>query len=150
MATFRVGKNAKVTIGSTTVVGMGTWKLDGVSTDQIETTAFQDNWKTYVYGCKDGGTITFSGFYDPSDTTHVYLIKANNENTALTTLRFYIDNTSWFEANQTIGYLDTTNTSLMDTKVSSITITGLSIGQEKGGVASIDFTAKISGNMVLR
>jgi hypothetical protein len=147
---FKVGKNAKVCFGSTAIVGMGTWKLDGVSTDQIETTSFQDNWKTYVYGCKDGGTITFSGFYDPADTTQVLMIKANNENYALTSLRFYIDNTSYFEACQTSGYLDTTNTSLMDTKLSSITITGLSIGQEKGGVASIDFTAKISGNMVLR
>lgn len=146
----KVGRNAKVTIGTDTVVGMGTWSMPGVSTEEFDVSDFQDTWKTYLYGMKDGGTISFSGWHDPADTTgQNVLFAANAKNSALDSLRFYVDDTSYFVPNQTTDYLGPgDNSTGMDTPgVCSVNITGLSIDYDKSGVGRIAFTARINGCM---
>jgi hypothetical protein len=59
MATYKSGKDCKVTLGANTVVGMGTWAISGITADQMDASAFNDNWKTFEFGMKDGGTVTF-------------------------------------------------------------------------------------------
>jgi len=92
------GKDCKVSLGATQVLGMGTWDLNGITSEQFDNSEFGDNWKTFLFGMKDGGQVTFSGLYKPSDETGQQpLMDANLENTDITTLRLYVDNTSYFE-----------------------------------------------------
>jgi hypothetical protein len=145
-----VGKDGKVALGADTVVGMGTWSIDGITTDEFECSAFGDNWKSYSYGMKDGGTISFNGHYDPTDTTgQEALLQANLYNSSLTNIRLYVDNTSYFEPCQSTGYFSPNLTTGADTLLSNVRITAFNIGLDKSGLGTISFTGKVSGLMVL-
>ena len=63
------GKDGKVTLGANSVVGIGTWSLDGIQVEEFDASAFGDTWKKFEYGMKDGGSISFNGHYEPTDTT---------------------------------------------------------------------------------
>ena len=133
----RLGRNCKVCVSGDLVAGMGTWSMDGISVDQIDITAFGDVYKTFVGGMVDGGTITFDGWYDPADTSGQEILRGWNENaTEATTLRLYVDNTSFF--------IPTTTNPL-----SHVTITSYTISVEKTDVIRSKFTAKVSGKMQL-
>ena len=147
---LRPGKACKVVLGSSKVVAMGTWSIDGITADEMESSAFDQNWKTYEFGMKDGGTISFNGFFDPDDTTgQQALMNANLENTNLTTIKLYVDSTSYFEPCQTTGYFSPTTTQNADTSASHVNVTSFNIGADKSGICTIDFTCKVSGVMVL-
>lgn len=145
-----VGKDGKVTLGANTIVGMGTWSLDGIQTDEFDSSAFGDTWKKFEYGMKDGGSVSFNGHYDPTDTTGQQAVQqANLYNSALTDLRLYVDNTSYFEPCQTTGYFSPNLTTGAPTKLSNCRVTSFNIGLDKSGLGTINFTAKVSGVMVL-
>lgn len=145
-----VGKDGKVTLGANVIVGMGTWSIDGIQTDEFDASAFGDTWKSFAYGMKDGGSVSFNGHYDPTDTTgQQALQQANLYNSALTNLRLYIDNTSYFEPCQTTGYFSPTLTTGAPTKTSNVRITTFQVGLDKAGLGTTSFTAKVSGVMVL-
>ena len=147
----KVGKDGKVAIGTATVAEIGKWSIDGISTDEFDASAFGDTWKEYEYGMKDGGSISFDGHYDPADTTGQNALQlANLYNSALTDLRLYIDNTSYFAPCQTTGYFSPTITTGAPTQLSNVKITSFSIGADKSGLATISFTGKVSGCMVLK
>ena len=147
---LKVGKDCAVKITAATVVGMGTWSLTGITADSIEATAFNDNWKSYEFGAKDGGTIAFSGFCDPADTTGQEVLQlANIANTDMTTLRLFCDDTSYYEPCQTTGYFSPANTTGIETVLSHVNITSYDISADKSGLLAISFTAKVSGVMVL-
>ena len=147
----KVGHLGKVTLGASTIVAMGTWSMSGITADQMESSAFGQNWKTYEFGMKDGGQITFNGFLDPADTTgQQALQKANIDNIDLTSMRLYIDNTSYYEPCQTTGYFAPGSLSTaQDTIASHVNITSYDISMDKAGLATISFTGKVSGLMVL-
>jgi hypothetical protein len=145
-----VGKDGKVTLGTNTVVGMGTWSLDGINVEEFDASSFGDTWKSYEYGMKDGGTISFNGHYVPTDTTgQQALQQANLYNSSITNLRLYINNTSYYEPCQTTGYFSPTLTTAAPTVLSNIKVTTFSVGMDKSGLGTINFTAKVSGLMVL-
>lgn len=146
-----VGKDGKVALGSDSVVGLGTWSLDGINAEEFDASAFGDTWKQFEYGMKDGGTVSFNGHYTPTDTTGQQTLQlANLYNSAVTNLRCYIDNTSYFEPCQSTGYFAPGAYSTgMPTKLSSVTITSFNIGLDKSGLGTISFTAKVSGVMVI-
>jgi hypothetical protein len=145
-----VGKDGKVTLGANTVVGMGTWAIDGVTVEEFDASAFGDTWKSFQYGMKDGGTVSFNGHYEPTDVTgQQMLMLANLYNSALTDLRLYIDNTSYFVPSQSTSYFAPGAYSTgMPGRVSSVTITTFNIGLDKSGLGTISFTGKVSGLMV--
>ena len=147
----RPGKDCVVKLGANTVVGMGTWSISGVTADKMETSEFGDNWKTYAFGMKDGGTISFSGLSDPDDTTGQEALKlANVENTDLTDIRFYVDDTSYYHPNSTTGYFSPASTTGNDTPASCYcNVDSYSESADKSGMLMIDFTATVSGVMVL-
>lgn len=145
------GKDGKVTLGENTVAGMGTWSYDGITTEEFDTSAFGTEWKTFLYGMKDGGTVTFNGHYDPTDVTgQQALQQANLYNSALTNLRLYVDNTSYYEPCQSTGYFSPTLTTGAPTVPSSVAITAYNVGLDKSGLGTTSFTAKVSGLMVLK
>jgi hypothetical protein len=131
------GRNSAVKLGTYTVVGQGNWNMEGVTIDQIDTSCFGTAWKSFEAGMSDGGQITFAGYYDMGDATgQTVLIAANQAGTHVTNLRFYVDNTSYYMADQT-------------TVSSFILITNYSIKADKADIARVDFTAKVSGKMSL-
>ena len=145
-----VGKDGKVTLGASTVAGMGTWSYDGVTVEEFDTSAFGDEWKTFLYGMKDGGTVTFNGHYDPTDVTgQQALQQANLYNSARTSLRLYVDDTSYYAPCSATGYFSPTLTTGAPTVLSSVTITSFNVGLDKSGLGTTSFTAKVSGLMVL-
>ena len=134
----KLGRYAKVTMGTDTVVGMGNWAMPGITTEQIETTSFGSIYKTFEAGFQDGGEITFAGNYDPADTIGQTALRTANENaTHVTNLRLYIDSTSYFAPDQST------------TPASYVLITNYNVTFDKADVGKTSFTAKISGKMSL-
>jgi len=139
----RIGKVAAVKVGPTSTTGTyvvsetGTYSLSGFSRDALESTAFGDDVKEYVFGQADGGEITFAGHYDPTDITGQNLIASYCSNGATLIcgqLRFYVDNTSYLTVD--------TNGTILITKCKAIAF-------DKAGIGTIDFTAKLSGAAML-
>jgi hypothetical protein len=92
------GRLAKVMYGSVVIAGIGEWSMSGYTPDVQEDTAFGDTVKKYMdAGIGDAGTVTFSGNYDPADTTGQVALNALQSQTAaqLTNLYFY-ESTSVF------------------------------------------------------
>jgi len=136
-ATSLEGKNCKVSLGSSKILGMGNWTMSGVTTDQIEDSEFEDEWKQFKLGLKDGGTATFNGQYDKTDSTGQDALRTANENdTELTDLRFYVDATSYWVPT-------TTN------PASYVKIISWDISADKNGLVQCSFTAKVSGKLEL-
>lgn len=147
----KVGYLCAVKLGTAKVQGMGTWSLEGITADQMETTEFGNNWKTYEFGQKDGGTLSFSGLADPADTTgQEALMYGNVQNTDITDLRLYVDSTSYWCPCQTTGYWSPTTTTGADTILSAVNVSSFSLKADKAGMLTIDFSAKISGCMVFK
>jgi len=135
---FKSGRYAKVTLGAATVVGMGTWEMPGISVDLLESTAFGDTAKQYLTGLLDYGDVTFSGLYDPGDTTgQQVLVSANINNSAQNNVRLYVDNTSYWTPNKTVASGGLT--------ASSMYVTSIAIGMDKSGLGTIKFTGKATG-----
>lgn len=135
---FKAGNKAKVTLGSDTVVGMGNWKFNGITVDQLESTAFGDTAKQFMTGLMDYGQLSFGGLYDPADTTgQNILMSAQLNNSKIANLRLYVDNTSYWVANVT-GDSD-----------AGAYITSCSIGMDKSGLGTIEFSLKCTGPWTL-
>ena len=135
---FLAGNNAKVTLGSDTVVGMGMWEMPGINVDLLESTAFGDTAKQYMTGLLDYGDVTFSGLYDPADSTgQDILISANINNSKINNVRLYVDNTSYWTPNVT------------EVSAAGLILNSVSISMDKSGLATIKFSGKATGPWVL-
>lgn len=147
---FKVGYLGKVSIGATKVLGMGKWEYTAPSAEEHDSTEFGDNWEKTLLGIKKGGSISFEGLLDPGDTTgQEVLALAAAENTQMTTMRFYVDNTSYYECCRTTGYFSPTNTTGKSTVLSYIQLNPPVIGTDKNGLATCRFSGKVSGLLVL-
>lgn len=145
-----VGKECKVTIGATSVLGMGTWAINGVTSDMLDNSEFGDEIKKYLVGMKDGGSVTFEGIFKPSDQTGQQILNAALwAGTNITTLRLYVDNTSYFEPCQTTGYLSPDQTTGESTELSYLNVQSLNVSQDKEAIGQVGFDLKLSGCMVL-
>jgi hypothetical protein len=135
---FKAGNNAKVTLDTATVVGMGNWKLNGISVDMLETTSFGDTAKQFMSGLIDYGTVEFGGLYDPADTTgQAVLVAAMLSNTKVTNIRLYVDATSYWTPNITA------------VSAAGMYVQSVPIGIDKSGLATISFSGKCTGPWLL-
>jgi hypothetical protein len=135
--TAAAGNNAKVCLGSTTVLGIGNWKMSGITVDLLETTAFGDAAKAFISGLIDYGTVTFGGIYDNSNAGgQSTLISAMLNNSKIPDLRLYISSVSYWVPNIT------------GVSASGVYITSVNIGQDKSGLGTIEFTGKYTGPVV--
>jgi hypothetical protein len=135
---FLAGNKGKVTLGSSTVVGIGSWKLNGITVDQLESTAFGDTAKQYMTGLLDYGTVEFAGLYDPADTTgQGILVSAMLNNSKIGNIRLYVDNTSYWTPNVT--------TASGGLAAAGMYLTAVPIGMDKSGLATISFSGKCTG-----
>jgi len=132
---IKEGKNCKVSLGANKVLGIGTWNMGGVATDQLDASQFGDQWKQFLLGQKDGGTITFAGLYDSADTTGQDALRdANANDTSITDIRFYVDATSYWIPS-------TTN------PLSFVKVTSFEISAAQNGLVQVSFSCKVSGRM---
>jgi hypothetical protein len=146
----KIGKDCAVKLGTGSVLGMGTWSLSGITSDSLESTEFGDQWKQFKFGIKDGGQVTFSGLFFAADTTGQDVLKnANLENTNITNLRLYIDNTSYLEPCQTTSWWTASDSTNNDTFPSHVNVTSYDISADKSGLMQTSFTCKVSGCMVM-
>lgn len=126
------GRDATVRIGTYVVAEQGNWKLT-LSAAEIDTTAFGSTWAKSEVGFKKW-SISFNGFYDKTDTTGQDILKSSYmAGSLITTLRLYVDNTSYWIP-------DVTTDSSCGGRV-----TTYDIGHDKGNVASVSFTVSGSG-----
>lgn len=133
------GMNAKVTLGSTTVLGIGSWSMSGLTVDLLETTSFGDTAKQFITGLMDYGEVTFGGIYDLSNAGgQSTLISAMMNNSKIPDLRLYINSVSSWVPNVT------------GLSAAGVLITSVTIGQDKSGLGTIEFTGKYTGPVVLQ
>jgi hypothetical protein len=143
------GKDGKVTIGATTVLGIGSWTYTPGAANELDDTEFGDTSEKILLGIRKRGTISFSGLAKKGDTTGQEVLKrAKINGTNLTNLRFYESDTSYYVANQTTGYFAPDSTTGNDTQPSYINITSFDIKSDKSGLGAITFSGTVSGDMV--
>jgi len=136
----RAGRNAKVMLGTSIVVGMGNWTMDGYNVDLIDVTAFGDTDKVFDLGFGDAGTLTFNGNFDPDDAEGQMLLESYGRNKdQITDLYLHIDSASFYMADITS---DVSNAYALITKSRSVVMDATNVGK-------VSFTAKLSGRWVL-
>jgi hypothetical protein len=145
-----IGYTGKVSLGATKVLGLGNWELSGITADEMDDSEFGDEFKKYEFGQKDGATVKFAGLHKPGDTTGQDVLKvANLNNTDITTLRLYIDNTSYYEPCRTTGYFSPSLTTGQATQISHVNVRSFNVSKDKSGLDKVDFDCRVSGVMVL-
>ena len=147
------GRNGLVTIVagassapvSHTIAELGNWAVSGINRNMIDYTAFGDTVMKFKPGMLDPGSITFSGFYDGTDSTgQVHLIQAMSSGTVIATakdstahrnFRLWANSDSDFDS---YGFWSCTGST------GKIYITSMDLGQDKNGLGTVSFTAKVS------
>ncbi len=132
--TILKGKTAQVKLFENIIAEQGQYSFSGFTRDNVESTAFGDDVKKFTFTLGDGGTISFSGNYDPSDSNGQNLINSycsNGSTFAVGDLRFYINNTSYITV--------ATGGQILVTKVKAINFT-------QSGLGTISFEGKVSSN----
>ena len=144
----KIGIDCKVAIGTATIVGLGTWSFSGGSYAELDDTDFGDDDNRILRGLRTGGTVTFTGSYKKDDTTgqdkirDAYWLKSD-----LTTLRFYVDDTSYYTPNSTTAAGGGLPAETMVSHIKILTEPNISV--DKAGLATIEFEGKIEGAMRL-
>jgi len=129
------GRYASVKRGTNLIAEQGNFSIT-MNRDEVDTTAFGDTWgKTDV--AMGRWSLTFNGFFDPSDSPQSGLMDAFNAGTLITNIRLYVDNTSFWEPSSG-GAGDGGR------------ITALTVGSDKGGVASLSCTISGSGEITFK
>jgi len=150
------GRLGKITIfptsGSTTqheIAEMGEWSISGISRNMIDFTAFGDVTMKHKGGMLDPGTLTFSGWFDASDSTGqqalITLLSsgtliASSSMTSPNRLRLWTNDDTSFPG---YGYFQ-----VPAGANSGVYITGMETGTNKDGLCSVSFTAKITGALM--
>jgi len=117
---------------------MGSWKLNGITVDQLESTAFGDTAKQYMTGLLDYGSVEFGGLYDPADTTgQGELVSAMLNNSKIANIRLYVDATSYWTPNVTVASGGLSAAGML--------VTAIPIGIDKSGLGTISVTGKCTG-----
>jgi len=148
MADSLVGKNCRVTISGNSVLGMGNWSIGGGAIAELDDTEFGDEYADMVVGLITGGAVSFAGLYKRDDTTGQTLVRAAFFfKSAITDLKFYVNNASYYTPNSTTnagGGLPA------GVPVSSIYITSEpQISADRSGLMQVSFTGKLVGAMRL-
>jgi hypothetical protein len=90
-------------------------------------------------GMMDYGTVSFSGLFDVSNalTGQSALISALANNSKIQNIRLYIDAVSYYAPNVTVA-----SGGLV---AAGMYVTSCTIGADKSGLATIEFTGKFTG-----
>lgn len=143
------GRSAKVTIGSDSILGMGTWEISGSKVEELDDSEFGDDWEQYLLGIIRGGTVSFSGLYKIDDTSGQDMLrKAFYYKSDITSLRFYVDDSSYYTPN--VLSTGVQGGLPANTPTSCINITSEpSITFDQAGLGKISFTGRVKGALRL-
>lgn len=132
-----VGKLAAVYYGAVKLLGLSTWALSGYTAQTLEDTEFGDTVQSFVFGgAGDPGTVSFSGNYDPANTTgQAAFATACKSEVGLSNLYFYETAAAWWAVAP--GGL------ILPTKCDALVMDRNSLGK-------IDFAGRISGAVMTR
>jgi hypothetical protein len=114
------------------IANMNTWSMSGFVQSTEEVTAFGSTIKTFIAASAgDPGKISFSGNYDPADTTgQAALASVCKAGTGLTDLYLYVNtSTLWRVAS---------GGTIIVTKADAVTL-------PRNNVGKIDFDGQVSG-----
>ena len=150
------GRNGKIVIyssaGSTApheVAEMGEWSISGANRNMIDFTAFGDVTAKYKPGMLDPGTLTFSGWYDASDSTgQQALITLLSSGTFVGSSSSGTPNRLQLWTNDDTSFDGYGYFMVPAGANCGVYITGMETGTNKDGLCSVSFTAKISGNLM--
>jgi len=135
MATMS-GRLASVKLATATVEGMGTWTIP-ITLDEIDATSFGSTWKKTDVGFS-GWTASFNGYYSTVDTTGQGALQtAAIAGNLITTIRFYVDSTSYWTP-------DVTTDSAAGCRITSLEITF-----DKADIGRISYTVAGTGPITL-
>jgi len=127
MGTPLLGRNASIRMAAVKILNMASWDLT-MATDELDASVFGTGWGSTMPGIQKW-TAAVAGFYDPNDSTGQKVIESAKRNaTKLTTIRFYVDGTSYYT-------VDLTNDS-----DAGAYITNYTVKQDKSGLAAVTFT----------
>lgn len=144
----KVGIDAKVTIGSDKLLGIGNWSITGGSYAELDDTEFGDDDATTLRGIRTGATVSFSGLYKKDDTSGQDAIRdAYWNKTDLTDLRFYVDDTSYYRPNHTTAAGGGLPAGVMVSHIKILSEPNITF--DKGDLGKIEFTGKCEGAMRL-
>lgn len=131
------GRLAKVMYGSVRLAGLSTWSMSGFTNPTLDDTEFGDTVQSFTFGgMADPGTVAFSGFHDPADTTgQVALAVAAAAGIPLSNLYFYETTTRYWAV--------AAGGQILPTKCDSITF-------DKNALATTSFEGKVSGAAMTR
>ena len=126
------GRLAKVMYGSVRLAGLSTWSMSGFTNPTLDDTEFGDTIQSFTFGgMADPGTVTFSGFHDPSDTNgQAAVAAAVVAGISLSNLYFYETTTKYWAV--------AAGGTILPTKCDSIMF-------EKNALATVSFEGKVSG-----
>jgi len=126
------GSGGKVMIGSVVVANIKEWSISGFVMGTLETTAFGTTIKTFIAdNTGDPGTISFSGNYDPADTTGQAAFETLVEAGAVHTNLYLYANTSTFWRSGTGG-------SIITTQAKAVTL-------PRQGLGTVTFAGQVTG-----
>lgn len=116
------GKNGKICLGTSKIVGMKNWSLS-LSVSTLDTTALGDDWKSYILGLKEW-TASSDGDYQFTAINEQQTIQNGLQEAYLSgtpvILRLYVDETHYYTGTAVITSLS------IDDPVADII--GISIG----------------------
>jgi hypothetical protein len=131
-----------------TVAELGTWSISGINRNMIDVTSFGDTVMAFKPGMLDPGSITFTGFYDPTDSSgQAKIISSlssgisisNSTSRKLRKLRIWASMSTSPGSTNVRGYWSCVGSS------GEVFITGMELGTDKNNVGTVSFTAKVSG-----
>jgi hypothetical protein len=136
--TVKIGRLACVKLGSTVIAEIGSYTLSGYTVDTIDVTAFCDSAKGFIPSMIDPGTVTIAGNYDPQDDTGQKVLEAAVEagtEYGPDQVKFFLDGGC-----SAAGYYLTPASGgiIIWTKSKNIS-------NSAAGVATVEFTGKLSG-----
>ena len=126
------GVGGKVMLGSVVIANIKEWSISGFTMGTLETTAFGSTIKTWIPDkTGDPGTVSFSGNYDPGDSTGQLAIDALCVAGTTSTDLYLYANTSTFWRVGTGGNIITTQ--------------GKAVTLPRDGLGTVSFSGQVSG-----
>jgi hypothetical protein len=140
-----LGFKGKVTLGSTRILGMGTWTIAGITRAVLDASEFTDLWRKNRFGRIDPGQVTFNGLYIPDDAGTESLIEYLYSGADVTDIQLHFDNdttSGFFAPNSTTaahGYLPA------ESPIGYMTVINTSWPMDQNDLGRVSFTGQMSG-----
>jgi len=134
------GYKGKVQLGQVKVAEIGKWETSGIIIRTLDGTELGDEFDSKEYGPGSGGTITFSGWYDPDDSTGQAIIRAAAINkTKIQDIRLYFGalETDFFYCKGDVTCL-------------VVNVGGPSADKDASGLCPINFTLEVSDGVLYK